>query len=72
MDGFNAVIRPVGFMNSSSRLVATVDGNLVFGTDSEQIQIAASMRRNIIETRPMMPVGCQIQDLDALIINDQA
>jgi hypothetical protein len=72
MDGFNAVIRPVGFMGSSSRLVATVDGNLVFGTDVESIQIAASMRRNIIETRPMMSVGCQIQDLDALLVNDQA
>jgi len=59
-------------MGSSQRLIATVDDNLVVGTDGEQIKIAASMRRNIIEVRAMMPIGCQIQDFDAMVINDQA
>lgn len=72
LDNKLGVLRPQAFMGVSQRLVATIDNNLVFGTDLEQISIAASMRRNIIETRPMMPVGCQIQDLDAIVVNDQA
>lgn len=72
LDNMKAVIRPVAFMGTSARLIATVPNNLVIGTDIEQIQIASSVRRNIIETRPMMPIGCQIQDLDAIVVNDQA
>lgn len=72
LDGKNAVLRPAAFMKTSGRIIATPANNLVFGTDVEQIKVAASVRRNIIESRPMMPVGCQIQDLDALIVNDQA
>jgi hypothetical protein len=73
MDNKNVVIRPVSFIpNTSQRLVYTVPNNLVFGTDLEQVQVSATMRRNIIEVRNMMPVGCQIQDLGALFVNDQA
>ena len=72
MDNVNFEIRPVSWMGTSSRLIATVDNNLVFGTDEERVQVAASMRRNIIEVRLMMPVGVEIQDLDAIAVNDQA
>lgn len=72
LDNRNASLVPTGFMNSSQRLVATLPNNLVFGTDVESIQVAASMRRNIIEARPMMSAGCQIKDLEAIVVNDQA
>lgn len=73
MDNKNVIIRPVAWIpNTSERMVLTVASNLVFGTDIESVQVAASMRRNIIESRPMMAAGCQIQDLDVLVVNDQA
>jgi hypothetical protein len=71
LDNLNAFLDPQAWMGTSQRLIATIDGNLVFGTDVERIQIAATARRNIIETRAMMPVGCQIQDTDAIFTNDQ-
>lgn len=72
MDNLNVEIRPVAWMGTSSRLIATLENNLVFGTDVERVQVAASQRRNIIEVRLMMPVGTQIQDLEAIFVNDQA
>jgi hypothetical protein len=72
LDNKNAILRPVAWLGTSQRLVATLAGNLVFGTDAENIRVAASVRRNIIESRPMMSAGCQINDLDILIVNDQA
>lgn len=72
MDNLNVEIRPVAWMGTSSRLIATLPDNLVFGTDVERVQVAASQRRNIIEVRLMMPVGTQIQDLEAIVVNDQA
>ncbi len=72
LDNENGVLRPVTWMGTSGRLIATVKDNLVFGTDLEQVDIASSMRRNILEVRQMMPVGCEIQDLEAMVINDQA
>jgi hypothetical protein len=70
LDNLNVEIRPVAWMGTSGRLIATVKENLAFGTDIERVQVAASMRRNIIEVRLMMPVGTQIQDLDAIFVND--
>jgi hypothetical protein len=72
LDNKMAVIRPVSWLGTSGRLVHTVANNLVFGTDLEQVQVAATQRRNIIEVRNMMPAGCQIQDLDVLSVNDQS
>jgi hypothetical protein len=45
---------------------------LIIGTDLEGVEVAASMRRNIIEVRQMMAVGLQFADLDAMVVNDQA
>lgn len=72
IDGTNIRLQPVSWMGTSQRLILTVDGNLVLGTDLEGIALHATMRRNIIEVRQMMAVGCQIADLDALKVNDQA
>jgi hypothetical protein len=72
LDGINAYLVPQAFMGSSQRLIATIDGNLVVGTDIERVEVHATLRRNIIEVRQMMPLGVQIQDLDAIIVNDQA
>lgn len=68
----NFYLWPVSWMGTSQRLIASPDDNLIMGTDGESVQIAASVRRNIVEVREMMPVGFQISDLDALVVNDQA
>lgn len=72
IDGMNGILVPQAFMGNSQRLIATIDGNLVVGTDNESIEVFASLRRNIIEVRQMMPLGTEIQDLEALFVNDQA
>jgi hypothetical protein len=72
LDNKNCIITPSAWMGTSGRLIATIDNNLVFGTDIERISLAASQRRNIIEVRQLMPVGMQIQDTDAIFVNDQA
>jgi hypothetical protein len=71
IDGVNAYLMPQVFMGNSQRLIATLDGNLVVGTDIEQVQVHATARMNISEVRQMMPLGVQIQDLDCLVVNDQ-
>lgn len=71
LDNKNAIIRPVAWIPASSgRVMLTLSGNPVFGTDIENITVAASQRRNIIEARPMMAAGCQFKDLDVLVVND--
>lgn len=72
LDGLNAYLHPLACMGNSQRLIATLDQNLVVGTDIEQVSVHATARRNIIEVRQLMPVGTQIQDLEALFVNDQA
>jgi hypothetical protein len=72
IDNRNAKIIPCDFMGSSARIIVTVPGNFVFGTNVESIQVAASQRRDIIECRPMFHAGCQIADLAALKVSSQA
>jgi hypothetical protein len=72
LDNLNAILDPQVWMGTSQRIIACVDQNLVFGTDIEQVAFFPSVRRNIIENRAMMPVGCQIQDLDGIYVNDAA
>jgi hypothetical protein len=68
----NAFLEPESWMGTSQRVIATIDNNLVMGTDGDSVQVAASARRNIIEVRAMMPIGFQIADLDALVVNSNA
>lgn len=73
LDAFpNAKIKPVSWLGSSPRIIATIPGNLVAGTDGESVKVAATPHRNIIEVRAMMPIGFQIADLDALFVNNQS
>lgn len=71
LDGFPApvVLLPTSWITTDG-LLAHAAGALVFGTDGGRIQNSASVRRNIIENRLMMPVGCQIADLDAVMVSD--
>jgi len=71
LDNVNAVLRPVSWLGTSQRILATVDGNLCMGTDASSVIVHATQRRNIIELRPMMPVGFQIADTASLFVNDQ-
>lgn len=72
VDGYNNIkIKPVSWLpKTSDRLIATLPGNLIMGTDSTGVEVHATLKRNIIETRLMMPVGFQIADLDALFVNN--
>lgn len=68
----NAFLQPVSWMGTSGRLLATIDDNLAMGTDGDNITVATSVRRNIIEARLMMPIGLQIGDMEALLVSTQA
>lgn len=72
LDGINATLQPAAFMGTSGRLVATYPENLVFGCDAETIQVHATPHLNLFEVREMMQGGQEIQDLDVLVVNDQA
>ena len=72
VDNTNIRLRPCSWMGTSGRLIATVPGNLAWGTDGKGLSTAATPHRNIIEVRAMVPVGFQIADLDAIYVNDIA
>lgn len=74
LDGMNANLVPVAFMGTSQRLIATVPGNLVFGTDIERVSMYPTPYLNYLKTRLMMPAGCQIRDIgsEVLQVNDVA
>jgi hypothetical protein len=72
IDGTMCELKPVSWMGTSSRLILTVANNLVMGLDGESVKFHNSVRRNIIELRPMMNVGFEIADLAAMKVNDQA
>ena len=71
IDGTKAKLIPVAFMGTSGRVVATYPGNLVFGTDLGRISMHPTPHLNLLQTRLLMPAGCQIRDLDVLFVNDQ-
>lgn len=72
IDGTKFKMVPCAFMGTSGRVVVTYPGNLVFGTDLERISMHPTPHLNLLQTRLMMPAGCQIRDLDVLYVNDQA
>lgn len=72
IDGRNAFLRPVAWMGTSQRLIATLPNNLVFGTDLERVATHPTPHLNILQIRHMMPAGCQIADLEALYVNNVA
>jgi len=69
LDGMNVILEPNSWMTGSGLLGVVFDA-MAFGTDGDQIQVAASMRRNIIEVRLMMPIGFEFEDLDCISVSD--
>jgi hypothetical protein len=72
IDNSLAILKPVAWMNTSQRLIATIDNNLVLGTNIEQVTIHSTPYLDYLKNRITFPIGCQIQDLDAIVVNDQA
>jgi len=72
LDNSKFWLQPVSWMGTSQRIIATLANNLCVGLDGENVKTHASARRNIVEARPMLPIGLQIADLEALSVNDQA
>lgn len=72
LNNVNAFLQATSWMGTSQRLIATIDDNLAIGTDGDRIQVASSIRRNVVEARSMMPIGYQIADLDAMVVNSNA
>lgn len=71
LDAIDAILQPTSILGTSQRLVATVDNNLVFGTDTERISMYPTPYLNLMKNRLLFPAGCEIQDLDAIVVNDQ-
>lgn len=71
LDGSLGVLEPVAWLGTSQRLILTEDNNLVFGTDIDGISMHPTPYLNYLKTRLMMAGGCQIKDLDKLVVNDQ-
>jgi hypothetical protein len=72
LDGHNGILQPAAFMGTSQRLIATIDNNLILGTDTERVSMYPTPHLNTLKNRIMFPLGCQIRDLDVLTVNDQA
>lgn len=71
LDGMNAVLQPAAFLGTSQRLIATLDNNLVLGTDTDNVSTFATPHLNLMQARIMFPVGCQFRDYDVMYVNDQ-
>lgn len=67
-------IKPVSWLSGSRRLIATVAGNLVAGTDqlSDMNVIKTIEKHYTIETSLTFMLGFQIQDLAVLAVSNQA
>ncbi len=72
IQGSRGFLKPVFWMGTSQRLIATVKDNLVFGTDIERVTLNPTPHLDIIQIRQKMPIGMEIQDLEVLTVNDQA
>jgi len=67
-------IKPVSWLQGSRRLISTVAGNLVAGTDqlSDMNVIKAIEKHYTLETSTSFVIGFQIQDLAVLRVSNQA
>jgi hypothetical protein len=72
LDNRNGVLKPVAWMGTSSRLIATLPGNLIFGTDLDRLAMHPTPHLNLLRNRIMFAAGTQIRDFDVLKCNDQA
>lgn len=73
LDGYKDItIIAASWMGNSSRIIYTLDQNLVFGTDGDGVTMHPSIKYDTIELRMKLPIGFEIQDEAVLIVNDQA
>lgn len=72
LDGSTTKLIPCAFMGTSQRIVTTIAGNLVLGTDLERLSNYPTRHLNLLRNRILFPLGCQIRDLAAIVVNDQA
>lgn len=68
------VIKPVSWMGTSGRLIATPKENLLAGVDAlgDMDKIHTDLELEIIKYRVLFALGFQIRDLGAIRVNDQA
>lgn len=71
IDGTNFTLEPASWMGTELTVLLTADKNLCVGTDANGVEVHPTKQYNLIETRFMMPIGFQIADLDAIVVNDQ-
>jgi hypothetical protein len=72
LDNRNGVLKPVSWMGTSSRIIATLPKNFIFGTDLDRLAMHPTPHLNLLRNRIMFAAGCQIRDFDVLKCNDQA
>ena len=72
LDGRMGFLDPQAWMRTSQRLIATIDRNLIFGTDLDRLSMHPTPHLNLLRNRIMFAGGCQIRDFDVLKCNDQA
>lgn len=67
-------MKPVTWLGSSGRLIASPVENLITGVDAvgDFDRIMAETKFEILELRMLFAIGSQIRDLDAMRVNDQA
>jgi hypothetical protein len=70
----NNIIMPVSWLSGSGRLISTVANNLVAGTDQLNDMNVIKVIENMynLDAGLSFMLGFEIQDLDALRVNDQA
>lgn len=73
IDGFRATLEPRTFMGTSLALMAVPSSkaNIHIGYDGKRLAIHPTPHLNIMQVRFMLPIGMQIADAEALVINDQ-
>lgn len=71
IDNVNATMIASPEMGTSSRIICTVQDNLVFGTDINEIGFYPTPHLDLLQIRNKMPVGLQIADLEAIVVNEQ-
>lgn len=72
LDNRKAVLQAVDWLDGSQRMIATVDSNLIFGTDMDSLKMYPTPHLNVLQARIMMAVGTQVRDFDLMRVNDQA
>lgn len=73
LDGFKATLEPRSYMGTSLALIAipATKKNLWLGLNSQEIAIHPTPTLNLMKVRLMMPIGLQVADTEAVVINDQ-